>query len=153
MPRHHIALSGKEAGGKGSLLPWYRSCVRSDGLCYPAGVDSVFTPLCLRPLCRSWELTWENESQFLFAWWLPGFLSENMASLSLHHQEAEFDRDKPFPLFLSCAPGSKQESWQQFSNLLNFPLPLPHDCWSQCVLVSAHTELIFFIVSGALFLI
>lgn len=36
------ALSGKESGGKGPLLPWHRSCVRSDGLCSPAGVDSCF---------------------------------------------------------------------------------------------------------------
>lgn len=42
MPWDHLALSGKEAGGKGPLLPWHRSCVRSDGLCSPAGVDSCF---------------------------------------------------------------------------------------------------------------
>lgn len=42
MSWHHIALSGKEAGVKEPLLPWHRSCVRSDVLCSPAGVDSCF---------------------------------------------------------------------------------------------------------------
>lgn len=39
MPWHH---SGKEAGGSEGLLPWHMSCVRSDVLRSPAGVDSCF---------------------------------------------------------------------------------------------------------------
>lgn len=117
---------------------------------------AVFTSLCLRPLCRGWELTWENESQFLFARWFPGFPSKfwSMTSLSLHLQEAEFDKNKTspsFPVLWPQAQNMRAESRFLICSIFHFPCPMTAEAsvsFFQHRVNCFGTELIFFVVAG-----
>lgn len=111
----------------------------------PCRCGQLFSLLCASGSCAEAESYHEkNELLFLPAWCLPGSSTEfwSVASLSpqLGTQHGHILVTKRQNLIgtgnslLSCpvTPALKHESWQQFSNSLHLPPPLPCASWCQC---------------------